>query len=232
MGVDKKAFRSLSYGLYIVTAEHEGVAGGCVVNTFTQLTSSPFQVTVALNKENVTTGLVKESGRFVCTVLGESASMELIGAFGFRTSTEFDKFNGFTVQRDGAGVPYVTDSAVARFSMRVVNVVDAGTHLLFIGEVEEGEVLGSEDPMTYAYYHQVKGGKTPPKASSYVGDGAGEQPAASEAAKAEAEAPAAEKRYGWQCTVCGYIVEMDELPDDYECPVCGVGKEMFERVEL
>ncbi|WP_417003824.1 rubredoxin [Adlercreutzia equolifaciens] len=24
----------------------------------------------------------------------------------------------------------------------------------------------------------------------------------------------------------------DELPDDFACPVCGVGKDMFERVEL
>ena len=36
---------------------------------------------------------------------------------------------------------------------------------------------------------------------------------------------------GWRCIVCGFIVYMDELPDDFVCPVCGVGKEMFERVE-
>ncbi len=35
----------------------------------------------------------------------------------------------------------------------------------------------------------------------------------------------------WVCTVCGYIYEGDELPDDYICPVCGVGKDKFEKVE-
>lgn len=25
------------------------------------------------------------------------------------------------------------------------------------------------------------------------------------------------------CTVCGYVYEGDELPEDYECPLCGVG---------
>ncbi len=32
----------------------------------------------------------------------------------------------------------------------------------------------------------------------------------------------------WECTVCGYIHEGDEPPD--ECPICGVGKEYFKEV--
>ena len=37
----------------------------------------------------------------------------------------------------------------------------------------------------------------------------------------------------WRCTVCGWETEkeMDELPDDFECPVCGAGKEDFEVIE-
>ena len=31
------------------------------------------------------------------------------------------------------------------------------------------------------------------------------------------------------CTVCGYVYEGDELPEDYECPLCGVGPELFEE---
>lgn len=58
-------------------------------------------------------------------------------------------------------------------------------------------------------------------------DSLGKQaPAAEAAAAAEDKAPVA-----WRCTVCGYVVEMDELPDDYTCPVCGVGKDKFEKVE-
>ena len=36
----------------------------------------------------------------------------------------------------------------------------------------------------------------------------------------------------WVCTVCGYVydgeVPFEELPEDYLCPLCGVGKEYFE----
>ena len=39
------------------------------------------------------------------------------------------------------------------------------------------------------------------------------------------------------CTVCGYVydpaendnVAFENLPDDYACPLCGVGKDMFEK---
>ena len=35
------------------------------------------------------------------------------------------------------------------------------------------------------------------------------------------------------CTVCGYVydgeIPFEELPDSYICPVCGAGKEFFEK---
>ncbi len=41
----------------------------------------------------------------------------------------------------------------------------------------------------------------------------------------------------WECTACGYVYDEDaegkkweDLPDDYTCPVCGVGKDMFEKI--
>ena len=48
----------------------------------------------------------------------------------------------------------------------------------------------------------------------------------------------------WTCTVCGYVydpkrgdatsgvrpgTDFDDLPDDWACPDCGAGKEMFEE---
>lgn len=51
----------------------------------------------------------------------------------------------------------------------------------------------------------------------------------------------------WQCVVCGFIYDeakglpeegivpatsWDDIPDDWECPECGVGKEDFEMVEI
>ena len=49
----------------------------------------------------------------------------------------------------------------------------------------------------------------------------------------------------YACTVCGYVyddevgdeeqnleaIAWDELPDSFVCPLCGVGKEDFERID-
>jgi len=42
----------------------------------------------------------------------------------------------------------------------------------------------------------------------------------------------------YKCEVCGYIYDdeveetkFEDLPSDWVCPLCGVGKEMFEKVE-
>lgn len=240
--IDKQAFHKLSYGMFVVTAQEAGKAAGCVANTFQQVTSSPLQVSVTLNKENVTTGVVERSGRFAASCLSEDATMELIGTFGFKSSDDIDKFSDVATAQDAAGVPVVTEGCCAWFSAKVVQKLDLGTHVLFIGEVEEAHAVeGAAAPMTYAYYHQVKGGKTPPKASSYLGNlPASEQPEpakAAEPAAAQADSGAAgaadaKPKYAWRCTVCGYIEYVEDLPDDFVCPICGVGKEMFERIEL
>ena len=223
---DKQAFHSLSYGMYVIGTRFGDKDYGCVANTFAQVTSSPLQVSVALNKENATTAAVRQAGRFTASCLSEQADMQLIGTFGFHTSTELDKFAQHASARDEAGMPYVAEQCCAWFSAKVVSELDLGTHVLFVGEVQEcAKIADAGSPMTYAFYHQVKGGKTPPKASSYLGD---ELPAAAPAESNGVEQP----KIAWRCTICGHMEYVDELPDDFVCPVCGVGTEFFERVEL
>ena len=182
--IDRKAFRSLSSGLYLITAKAGERRCGCVVNTLVQVASEPATLSVSLNKENATTAAILESGRFVATVLAEDAPMELIGTFGFHTSADTDKFAACTSALDGAEVPYVTEHGLARFSVSVTETIDVGSHYLFVGVVEEAEVLASGDPLTYAYYHAVKGGKTPPKAATYNGGDEAAVPGVTETAAA------------------------------------------------
>jgi len=50
----------------------------------------------------------------------------------------------------------------------------------------------------------------------------------------------------WKCTLCDYVYDpmvgdedggiaagtaFEDLPDDWVCPVCGAGKDVFERIE-
>lgn len=206
--MDNKAFFKMSYGLYLISAKGKEKTGGCVVNTLIQVTSEPLQVTVTINKENYTTSMIQESGYFTGVALSESATMDLIGAFGFKSSKDTDKFEGFQTETDVNGIPYVCEQTTARFSCKVKNSMDVGTHIVFLAEVVDAEVLSPEDPMTYAYYHKVKNGVTPPKASSYV----------------------PEEKKGYRCKVCGYILESDTIPEDFKCPICGRGKDQLEKL--
>lgn len=223
--IDTKAFRNLSYGLYIISSKKDDKPVGCVVNTFAQVTSKPAQVSVAVNKENYTSQGIRETGAYEVAVMNESASMELIGKFGFHSSADTDKFIDFETAVSEQGIEYVTQSSCAHFSVKVTQELDLGSHILFIGEVIDATPIAGDAPMTYAYYHQVKGGKTPPKASSYNG---GED----EVKQADQGAEETKPKVAWRCKICGHIEYAEELPEDFVCPVCGVGRELFERIEV
>lgn len=223
--IDTKAFHNLSYGLYIISSKKDDKPVGCVVNTFAQVTSKPAQVSVAVNKENYTSQGIRETGAYEVAVMNESASMELIGKFGFHSSVDTDKFSDFETAVSEQGIEYVTQSSCAHFSVKVTQELDLGSHILFIGEVIDATPIAGDAPMTYAYYHQVKGGKTPPKASSYNG---GED----EVKQADQGAEETKPKVAWRCKICGHIEYAEELPEDFVCPVCGVGRELFERIEV
>lgn len=224
--VDKTAFHSLSYGLYLVTAvDASGKKMGCVANTFQQVAAEPPMASVSLNKDNATTQAILETGTFGVSVLGQSATMELIGLFGFKSSRDVDKFSSIEHSLCSDDLPQVLDSCVAKFVVNVRDQVDVGTHVMFIGPVVAAEAIDEETPLTYAYYHEVLRGKTPPKAASYIEEG-------TEMTGPTKTSEESTPKIGWRCTVCGYIEMVDELPDDFVCPICGVGKDMFERIEL
>ncbi len=173
MAIDSKAFRSLSYGLYVVTSRDGDRLNGQIANAVFQVTSKPPQLAVCLNKENLTHDLVAKSGVFAVSVLKEDAPMSFIGLFGFKSGRDVDKLSQVAYQMGKTGVPFVTDHAVAVVEAKVVKSLDVGTHTLFVGEVADAKVIGKGDPMTYAYYHQVKGGKSPKRAPTYIDEAGG-----------------------------------------------------------
>ena len=168
--MDTTALYKFQSGLYVVSACAGEEVGACIVNTGLQLTSEPLQVEVVVNKLNHTEGVIREAGHFALTVVTESANMLYIGRFGFRTSRDYDKFDGIETKTTVLGDPYTPESAACVLACKVVGTLDVGTHTIFVGEVKDAEVLSDVTPMTYGYYHSVLKGKTAPKASSFIGE--------------------------------------------------------------
>ncbi len=167
--MDKTALYKLSYGLYIVSSSLDGRRNGQIANTVFQVTSEPPAVAVAINKQNFTHEFISGSGKFSVSILAKTAPMKFIGLFGFRCGRDIDKFAEVNSRLGTSGVPVVLDHALAFLEAEVTGKLDCGTHTLFLGTVVDCGVLAEGEPMTYAYYHEVKGGKSPKTAPTYAG---------------------------------------------------------------
>jgi flavin reductase (DIM6/NTAB) family NADH-FMN oxidoreductase RutF/rubredoxin len=231
--VNKKALQKFSYGLYIVCSEYDGIANGQISNAIIQVTADPPTIAVSINKQNYTHEIISKSKKFTISILDKDTPMDLIGTFGFKCGRTVNKMEHVNcIQRENM-IPIITDHTIAYIEARLINKVDVGTHTIFIGEVTNADLLTDSEPMTYEYYHLVKGGLSPKSAPTYVGKQAEKEQ--------KMEVKTMDK---YVCTVCGYIYDPEEgdpdngvkpgtafedVPDDWVCPVCGAGKEAFEK---
>ncbi len=166
--VDRRAFRDLSYGLYIVTSRDEERLNGQIVNTVIQVTSDPARVAVIINKKNLTYEFILKSKSFGVSVLEESAPLSFFGPFGFRSGRDFDKFAKVEFREGITGCPLVTEHALSCLEAEVFEQIDLGSHTVFIGNVVNSEVLTTGRPLTYRYYHENLKGKPSKNAPTYT----------------------------------------------------------------
>lgn len=215
--MDQTAFYNLSYGVYLCTSWDNGRPVGCVANSAMQVTSEPATIAVSVNRLNYTHKCIEDCGYFAIAVMGENCDPKLIGTFGFRTSKETDKFAAFPYAVRGK-LP-VPDGCISWFACKVVEKMETTTHTVFLGEVLDAGNLLKDKPMTYAYYHKVLKGKTAANAPTFNTE----------------PIPEETTEYKYVCRICSYEyngeIPFEELPDDWVCPICGVGKEEFKRVE-
>ncbi len=114
-----------------------------------------------MNKNNFTHEFIEKSKVFAISILSQDAPMNLIGNFGFKSGRDIDKFEGIDCRTGKNGVPIVLNSALAFSELELINQMEIGTQTMFVGKVINGDILSDENPMTYLYYHSVKGGKSP-----------------------------------------------------------------------
>ena len=207
-------FRKLSYGVYVVSAWDNGRATGCTANSAMQITSSPATIAVSINHDNYTNQCIENSGKFAISILAEDSEPSIIGTFGFRSGRDTDKFDmvDYSVKDY---MPVVNDSC-GYIVCNVIDKMETATHTVFLGEVVGGDTFGDREAMTYAYYHKVVKGKSPKNAPTYLPE--------------QEEVKEEKKLRRFKCEVCGYIYEGEELPEDYKCPVCGMGVDKFTEI--
>ena len=174
---------------------------GCMVDCVSQVSMGDYpMISVAVNKGNYTNEMIKKNKKFALSVLPLDVSGEIIELFGMHSSRDIDKFNkDWFYEVDGLKV---IKDAIGYMICEVVEVIDTDSHDLFVGKLVGADKYNDKKEMTYNYYQEHKDDLLKINLSS------GE--------------------CAYVCTVCGYIYYGKEIPDDFKCPICGVGREMFE----
>jgi len=163
-----KTLHKISYGLYVVSSKMDQKFNGQIANTVFQVTSEPPTIAVSINKENLTHEFIQRGKVFTASILAKETPMEFIGRFGFKSGKEVEKFKDVSHKAGITGAPIVLENTVGYLEAEVINSLDVGTHTLFIGKVVASEIIKDEEPLTYAYYHEVKRGTTPEAAPVYI----------------------------------------------------------------
>lgn len=167
--MEPETFHKLSYGMYIVSSKKDKRFNGQIANTVFQITSKPPTIAVSINKDNLTHDFILESKLFSVSILSIETPMKFIGRFGFKSGREIDKFENIDYKIGTTGTPIVLENSIGYLEAEVINTRDEGTHVVFVGKVVDAQILKDGKPMTYAYYREIKGGKAPKAAPTYIG---------------------------------------------------------------
>jgi rubredoxin/flavin reductase (DIM6/NTAB) family NADH-FMN oxidoreductase RutF len=227
--MNAKALYSLTYGLFIVSSVKDSKINGQVANTVIQVCSEPQVIQVVINRNNLTHEYISASKVFSASILSQETPLIFIGGFGFKSGRDTDKFAGVNYRPGQTGAPIVLDNSLAYLEARVIDQKEVFTHTVFVGQLIDADVIRDGEPITYAYYQQVKRGTTPKSAPSYISD------------KKEEKV----KMDKYKCDVCGYIYDpakgdpdggikpgtkFEDIPGDWTCPVCGAEKNQFKKI--
>lgn len=176
--------------------------GGCIVDAVSQVSAgdNPL-IAVAVMKNNYTNELMHKNETFALSILGLDVNPDIIKTFGLNSTRDINKFENTKINTE-MNLPIIDDS-LGYMICEKVDTIENDTHTLFIGKLIEADVYKDENAMSYGYYQEHK----------------------EELLKVQTE----KGKTAWICTICGYICYQEELPEDFKCPICGVGPEFFEK---
>lgn len=178
--------------------------GGCIVDAVSQISAgeNPL-ISVSVMKKNYTNKLLKENTTFALSVLGKEADPKIIETFGMHSTRDINKFEKIeTVEVENEKV---IKNSLGYMILEKVDDIDNDTHILFIGKLIEADLFEEKEPMSYHDYQERK----------------------SDFMKGTLE----KRKKAWTCIVCGYVYSDENIEESFTCPICGVGKELFQKKE-
>jgi len=136
----------ITQGVYIIGTEMKDSYNFMTAAWITQVSFSPCRVVVSVDKSHYSADLMKERKRFTISVLAKGQE-KIAKVCGFQSGKTVDKSEKVDYVLNEDGLPVLKDCA-AFLGCKVTGIFDVGDHLLFLAEIESGEI-GDDEPMVY-----------------------------------------------------------------------------------
>ena len=136
-----KALGRIASGLFVVTAKCEDKEDAVLASWVNQCSFDPPAVTIALGVMRAARLLVEGSGAFIVNVLPKD-DMTLLKHF---SRPPEDIFKGVKTRKGLEGIRILSD-AVSYLECEVVQAIQSGDHVLYVGEIVGGKTLKVGDP--------------------------------------------------------------------------------------
>lgn len=145
-GVDRATFRNAMsrVGAAVSVVTSDGAAGICgtTVTAVSSVTDTPAMLLVCINRNAWANRTIKANGNLCVNVLSQD-DIATANLFAGMTSLSMEeRFAGLKKRRLATGAPLLP-GVLAAFDCTVQEVVEAGTHSIFLARVED-VVLGQE----------------------------------------------------------------------------------------
>jgi flavin reductase (DIM6/NTAB) family NADH-FMN oxidoreductase RutF len=134
LAIRKRVLRSMTYGLYVLTAcAGDEIVGG-TITWLSQASFTPPLVMAGIRRDGRVHAVVESAGGFAVNIVTADHA-EIASAFFRPTNVDGDRINGYAFERGAAtGAPLLLDLP-AWFEARLTDSVRKGDHTVFVAEI-------------------------------------------------------------------------------------------------
>jgi len=143
-----EAFRLIPYGIYVLTTKRGAEVCAMIVSWVSQVSYSPPLLMAALHRNRYALTVLRECGFFSLSLL-RIEQKPLVALF--KTPISQPRFSELFVETGQRSASFLK-AALASWECRVFSTMEAGDHILCIGEVRSASAIRDGKPLTTVDY--------------------------------------------------------------------------------